>query len=80
MITVVEDREGDIYDQFARRPDNVHLLVRAAQNRTVSADARLFEQCFVWPVVAHDTITVPAKGGKAARAERRRWSRCGSAK
>jgi len=70
MITVVEDREGDIYDQFARCPDNVHLLVRAAQNRTVSADARLFEQCSVWPVVAHDTITVPAKGGKAARAER----------
>jgi REP element-mobilizing transposase RayT len=70
MITVVEDREGDIYDQFARCPDNVHLLVRAAQNRNVSEDARLFEQCSAWAEVARYTITVPAKGGKAARAER----------
>lgn len=28
-ITMVEDREGDTYDQFARRPEAVHLLVRA---------------------------------------------------
>ena len=35
MITMVEDREGDISeDQFARRPAHVHLLVRAAQNRS----------------------------------------------
>ena len=34
MITMVEDREGDIYDQFARKPAHVHLLVRAAQNRS----------------------------------------------
>ena len=70
MITVVEDREGDIYDQFARCSDNVQLLVRAAQNRTLSGDARLFEHCFGWSEVTRYTITVPAKGGKAARTER----------
>jgi hypothetical protein len=73
MITMVEDREGDIYDQFARRPDNVHLLVRAAQNRTVSLTERLFEQCSTWSEVARYTITVPAKRGgigKGPRAER----------
>jgi len=73
MITMVEDREGDIYDQFARRPDNVHLLVRAAQNRTVSSTERLFEQCSTWSEVARYTITVPAKRGgigKGPRAER----------
>jgi len=73
MITMVEDREGDIYDQFARRPANVHLLVRAAQNRSVGADARLFEQCAVWSEVERHTITVLAKrgrSGKVSRAER----------
>lgn len=35
MITMVQDREGDIYDQFARSPKTVHLLVRAAQDRAL---------------------------------------------
>jgi hypothetical protein len=72
MITMVEDREGDIYDQFARCPDNVHLLVRAARNRTVATGERLFEQCPDWSEVARYTITVPAKrgGAKEQRAER----------
>jgi hypothetical protein len=61
MITMVEDREGDIYDQFARRPANVNLLVRAAQNRNVGADGHLFEHCAAWPVAAQYTIAVPAK-------------------
>ena len=73
MITMVEDREGDIYDQFARRPDNVHQLVRAAQNRSLAPDGRLFERCAAWSEVARHTITVPARrdgSGKGARAER----------
>ncbi len=73
MITMVEDREGDIYDQFARRPDNVHLLVRAAQNRALGNHEHLFERCSSWSEVAQYAITVPAKGGgsgKGARAER----------
>ena len=73
MITMVEDREGDIYDQFARRPANVHLLVRAAQNRVVAPDARLFERCAAWSEVVRQTITVPAKrggSGKGPRPER----------
>ena len=68
-----EQSQGDIYDQFARRPANVHLLVRAAQNRSVAADARLFEQCAAWSEVARHIITVPAKrggSGKGQRAER----------
>jgi hypothetical protein len=34
-ITVVADRESDIYDEFARRPANVHLLTRLAQDRAL---------------------------------------------
>jgi hypothetical protein len=70
---MVEDREGDIYDQFARRPANVHLLVRAAQNRALAPDGRLFERCAAWSEVASHTITVPAKrggSGKGPRPER----------
>jgi hypothetical protein len=69
-ITMVEDREGDIYDQFARWPANVHLLVRAASNRMVDGEAKLFERCAGWSAVSHYTIRVPAKRGTAPRAER----------
>jgi hypothetical protein len=70
MITMVEDREGDIYDQFARRPDNVHLLVRAARSRMLEDNDRLFERCAEWSAVTQHTIRVPAKHGKVQRAER----------
>lgn len=70
MITMVEDREGDIYDQFARRPDNVHLLVRAARSRMLEDNDRLFERCAAWSAVTQHTIRVPAKHGKVPRAER----------
>jgi hypothetical protein len=39
MITVVGERESDIYDLFARRPANVHRLRRSAQARAVTAGA-----------------------------------------
>lgn len=68
-ITMVEDREGDIYDQFARRPQNMHLLVRAARDRSV-AGGRLFETCGGWSEATRYPIAVPAKRGKGQRAER----------
>jgi hypothetical protein len=34
-ITMVADRESDIYELFARRPANVDLVVRAGQNRRI---------------------------------------------
>ena len=36
FITVVADRESDIYEAFAGCPENVHLLTRAAQNRCLA--------------------------------------------
>ena len=38
-ITAVSDRESDFYELFARRPDNVELIVRACQNRRIEAPA-----------------------------------------
>ena len=38
MVTSVCDREGDIYELFAaKRPANAHLLVRAAQDRSLAS-------------------------------------------
>ena len=34
-VTVVADRESDIYEDFARRPEGVHLLIRAAYDRAL---------------------------------------------
>ena len=76
-ITMVEDREGDIYDQFARRPANVHLLVRAARDRSVwpalpaAADGeamRLFAHCATWPEAERYTVSVPHKRHRITRA------------
>jgi Transposase DDE domain len=34
-ITVISDRESDVYEHFAQRPSNTHLIVRACQNRKI---------------------------------------------
>ncbi len=67
MITVVGDRESDIYDQFARRPAAVHLLCRAAQDRMLATRTRLFATCAAWPEQDRYTIAVPAHGSQPAR-------------
>jgi len=42
-VTVVADRESDIYPLFARRPEGLDLIVRAAQNRALEDGGPLFE-------------------------------------
>jgi Transposase DDE domain len=67
MITMVGDREGDIYHLLARRPANVHLLVRSAQPRTLATGGLLPDYCAGLPEQARETIDVPAKGKQPAR-------------
>jgi IS4 transposase len=64
---VVDDREGDIYDLFARRPTNVHLLVRSAPSRSLATGGCLLAHSAALPEPAREVINVPAKGGKPAR-------------
>ena len=40
-VTVVADREADIFDLFARRPGHVHLLVRAMHDRVLEGGGKL---------------------------------------
>src|SRR5205823_1184566 len=45
-VTVVSDREADIYESWARpRAANLHLLARAAQNRGLVGGQSLFAAC-----------------------------------
>jgi hypothetical protein len=44
-ITFVEDREGDIYQQFATVPDErTHLIIRSRDNRRLSDGSKLFDK------------------------------------
>jgi hypothetical protein len=68
-IIVVGDRESDIYALFSRRPDNVQLLVRAAQNRKLDDGTMLFAAADAWPVLSAYTVQVPPRGpGDTGRA------------
>jgi hypothetical protein len=71
-ITVVSDREGDIYEGFARRPCNTHLIVRVAQNRRVETDGNeegvlLFSFADALPQRGRLAVTIPAAPGRKAR-------------
>ncbi len=66
-ITVVSDREGDIYEAFALRPDGVELLVRAAQDRSLGDDGKLFAALDALPEAARADLDLPAQPGRKAR-------------
>lgn len=66
-ITMVADRESDIYEQFARRPTGVQLLTRAAHDRCLAEAGRLFATVAAWPEQHRETITVPEQPGREAR-------------
>jgi hypothetical protein len=69
-VTVVADRESDIYEQYARRPEATHLLTRAAQDRCLADAGRLFATVDAWVERHHDTIDLPATSGRPARKAR----------
>jgi hypothetical protein len=71
-ITGVSDRESDIYEHFARRPDNVHLIVRACQNRKIETDNAdqinlLFGHVDGVPEQGRFEVKIPAAPGRKAR-------------
>jgi hypothetical protein len=70
QVIVVGDRESDIYPVFARRPVEVGLIVRVAQNRALASKERLFDA----PLGARGalTVAVSAKPGQKARDARLR--------
>jgi hypothetical protein len=68
-ITVIADRESDIYEAFTRRPENVDLLIRVAKDRSLG-DMSLFAHADALPVAARMELELPAKPGRKARKAR----------
>jgi len=70
-ITVISDRESDIYEHFARRPANIELIVRASWDRQVKLtsgkSARLFAFSDRLQKVAQFSVTIPAAPGRKER-------------
>jgi hypothetical protein len=65
MITVLDDREGDIYEKWARLPDrHTHLLTRASRNRSLAAGGSLFPTLAGFPEAHRYTVEVTAQPGK----------------
>jgi hypothetical protein len=49
QMTIIADRESDIYAAFALRPAGAHMVVRAAQDRSLDDGGRLFAMADALP-------------------------------
>jgi hypothetical protein len=70
-ITVISDRESDIYEHFAQRPANVELIVRSSWNRKINLPSGASRQLFAFvdglPEAARFSVTIPAAPGRKER-------------
>jgi hypothetical protein len=66
-LTVIGDRENDIFQAFARRPEGTDLLVRAAHDRALEDGGRLFAEIDALPVAGRAELDLPAGPGRKAR-------------
>lgn len=63
-VTVVGDRESDIYADWSRLPAaGFELLIRSQQDRRLTGGSRLHAVAADWPVAGTATIRVPAAPG-----------------
>jgi len=67
QVTVLAERESDIYEAFARCPAGVDLLIRAAQDRALEDGERLFASVDNWPERGSTQFDLPAAPGRRAR-------------
>lgn len=66
-VTVVADREGDIYEEFACRPVETELLIRASYDRALKGGGTLYTCLDDTPELGREVIDLPAKPGQPAR-------------
>lgn len=70
MVTFVADRESDIYELYARLPDDrTHVLNRVRSNRILSNGFKLYDYLETLPIAGEFMIKLPReiRGGRAAR-------------
>jgi hypothetical protein len=66
-VTVVADQEGDIYEEFACRPAETELLIRAHHDRVLEGGGALYDCMAEVPELGRETIDLPANPGRPAR-------------
>lgn len=66
-VTVVADRESDIYEVFAGKPEEVELLVRASHDRCLVDGGRLFACTQGLDEAGRISLSLPAAPGRRAR-------------
>lgn len=66
-VTVVADQEGDIYEEFACRPAETELLIRAHHDRVLEDGGALYECMADVPELGRETTDLPANPGRPAR-------------
>lgn len=67
-LTVIADRESDIFELFALRPERVELVVRAAHDRALVDGGALFAAIDAEPVAGRGEVQLAARPGRKARA------------
>jgi len=78
MVTVIDDREGDIYQKWARLPDaRTHLLTRASRDRTLAEGGKLFPTLAGFAEAHRFTLDLPARHGKRSARQARMAVRFG---
>jgi len=74
-VTMVADRDSDIYSLFARKPEGLHLIVRAAQDRSLAGGSRLFDALAEAKLLSVNQVRVAPRGpgdkGRIAKVELR---------
>jgi hypothetical protein len=66
-VTVIADRESDVYEAFALAPPGVEMLVRSAQDRSLGDKGLLFATVDALPEADRQVLELPAHGGRKAR-------------
>jgi hypothetical protein len=65
MVTVIDDREGDIYEKWDRLPDaRTHLLTRASRDRALAEGGTLFSTLASFAEAHRYMLDVPSRPGK----------------
>ena len=69
-VQMLADREADLYESFACRPDGVEVVVRVHHDRTLKEGGRLAEAAAGLPVLGESRFDLPASPGRPARRTR----------
>ncbi len=60
-VTMIADRESDVFELFAQRPQDVDLLVRAKHDRALGDGGRMFARIDAEPEAGRETITLAVR-------------------